>query len=101
MALTNMKQKKQSKDQVLADAMPEDEYPWGLRISLNTDDLEKLGIDLPAVGAEMRLQARVEVVSANMHERKGGKMDLNCDLQITDMQLTKKEDGSVMFDNTN
>lgn len=92
--MINMKQSPKS-DTLLAECCTSDapEYPYGLRLSLDTDSLSKLGItELPDVGAVLMLAARVEVVSVSQYEHADGKSkDLG--LQITDMEL-KLEGGA-------
>lgn len=64
------------------------EYPYGLRIDLRNESLEKLGIQtLPAVGDEMMVMAKVKVVSVGSHSSEEGKEQRNVDLQITEMEL--------------
>lgn len=66
---------------------PEDEYPWGLRIHIEDEQLEKLGIDMmPDPGAKRMMMARVEIVSTDVHNRDGEK-HRSMSLQITDMKL--------------
>jgi hypothetical protein len=52
-----------------------DEYPWGLRFTLNNDTLEKLGIPLPKVGEVVTVSTRTE----------GDKAESSVDLQFTDI----------------
>jgi hypothetical protein len=66
------------------------EYPWGLCVRLDDELLKKLGItDLPAVGAELMLEAKVKVVSTASNEYEGGARR-NVELQITDMGIGSK-----------
>jgi len=70
------------------------EYPYGLRICLTHEVLEKLGItDLPEVGSKMKLQAEVEVISTSEYETKDSGKKKSMDLQICMMDLKngKKE----------
>ena len=47
------------------------EYPYGLRICLDSDVVKALGFEeLPAVGKQMKMLALVEVCSASMSETK-------------------------------
>lgn len=67
-------------------------YPYGLRIYLDDDSLDKLGIEkLPGLGAELVIQAKVRVVSQSENESPGdpdGDNDYkSMDLQITEMAL--------------
>lgn len=62
------------------------EYPYGLRISLNGESLDKLGISmLPQVGQKMMIQASVQVCSVSQYENQNGNKDRSVDLQITDL----------------
>jgi hypothetical protein len=64
------------------------EYPYGLRISLDDDALEKLGLtQLPAVGTKMQLSATVEVCSTSAYSTQEGESEASVSLQITAMEL--------------
>ena len=68
------------------------DYPWGLCLNLQADELEKLGIkDLPKVGEEMTVTAKVKVTrvsqSASASPR-GESEHRNVELQVTDLGIT-------------
>ncbi|NIL23531.1 hypothetical protein HB991_13560 [Yersinia mollaretii] len=63
-----------------------DDYPWGLRITLNNETLKKLGIALPKVGDVLELVGKVKVLSTSTRED-GEETTSNADLQITDIGL--------------
>lgn len=64
-------------------------YPYGLRISLDSDSLESLGIkSLPAVGTKLLVTAVVEVSSTRETQQQDGTSDKGVDLQITEMELS-------------
>lgn len=65
----------------------QEEYPCGLCLYLDNETLEKLGItELPKVGTELTLQAKVEVSSTSENEYdEGVRRSLN--LQITALGL--------------
>lgn len=66
------------------------EYPWGLQVRLDEKAIEKLGIDLPKVGSEQMLIAKVSVVSvsSSAHNGPAGKSKhRSIELQITDLCL--------------
>lgn len=95
MKLIDMKNTVKTKDSSLVSPMEQDEYPWGLRISLDSATLAKLGItDLPAIDSEHKLVALVCVVGVSQHERADGEASRNVDLQIEQMMLmpAKEED---------
>lgn len=65
-------------------------YPYGLCLDLCDDSLEKLGItDLPAVGTEMTLVAKVIVTRTGAYQTQGGEGESSMGLQITDMELAR------------
>lgn len=65
-------------------------YPYGLRIDLDSDALEKLGIGmLPDVGTVLYLDAKVEVCNINVYDSQDGGARKSMGLQITDMSLSK------------
>lgn len=64
-----------------------EDYPWGLRLHLEDDQLDKLGIDMmPDPGTKRMMMAKVEVVSTDLHNR-DGEQHRSMSLQITDMKL--------------
>lgn len=68
------------------------DYPYGLKLYLNDAILDKLGIeDLPALGAEMTITAKVRVTAVSSREA-GDDADQNMELQITAMSLDGKKD---------
>lgn len=63
-------------------------YPYGLRLCLNDDVLDKLGIEkLPELGAEITIQAKVVVVSRN-ESADAGDPDGDNDYKSMDLQIT-------------
>lgn len=74
-----------------------DEYPWSLRLTLNEEELSKLGIkSLPKAGAKMSLSAEVSVISVRQSERMKGRDERSIELQITKMDLGAKSAGSAL-----
>lgn len=81
---------KKSKAEVKKDskpmAMDNEQYPWGLQINLDSDDLKKLGIDkLPGVGDSMSFDIKCKVRSVSASEYEGSDKNQNVSMQITDM----------------
>ena len=81
----------------------EQDFPFGLRLHLGNDTLDKLDMkDLPELGKVMTLVAQVEVVSLSENSNKDQEDHKNVDLQITDMELLpekKKVDLAKLYDN--
>lgn len=66
-----------------------DEYPYNTRLDLDDDIVSKLGLkELPSVGDEMTLVAKVEVVRTSESEENGEKTRRSVCLQITRMKLS-------------
>ena len=105
MPLTSLKMKpREGKDPCECLVSPaRDEYPWGLRIHLETEQLEALGIkDLPEVGTELEITGIVKVVNASCSASEGQKKEhRSVGLQITDMEMSapapKKSTASVLY----
>lgn len=69
-----------------------DEYPYGTRLDLNKDTLEKLKIKtLPAVGDEIMIECKAKVIAVreSANERDTSR---SVELQITDMDLELDSD---------
>lgn len=73
----------------------EDGYPYGLRLELNQEVLEKLGIELPQVGEKLSLEAAVEVKGVHASENEDGKKYASCSLQITDMAIESDSKSNI------
>lgn len=90
--MTNMKMSAKEAREDMEPSMPDSpKYPWGLRITLNDEELKKLGVNqLPQAGSEMLIYAAVNVTeSATMDTMDGGK-SMRMELQITDLALLPK-----------
>jgi hypothetical protein len=93
MKLVSMKEvKDESQDTILSDAkMPE--YPYGLRINIDADEMEKLGLtELPEIGKKFMVHAMADVVSISQSDSAEGEPEKNFSLQITDMALEKSNE---------
>ena len=90
MALTSMKRTKAEVKKDMPDSIgtSEEEYPYGLRLTFNTEEIAKLGISMPEVGTEVSIVAVATVASVLEREYEGeGEKVQNFDLQITDLAL--------------
>lgn len=70
--------------------MEKPQYPWGLEIRLEGDELAKLGINetsLPQVGALMKLGAYARVTSVRVEKMQSGDNEVCVSLQIEQMEL--------------
>lgn len=62
-----------------------EKYPYGLNITLNEDQIKKLGIKLPKSGSMMSLHAQCKVVSVSSNDRANGGTDRRIELQMQKM----------------
>lgn len=94
MQMINMKREAEREEKPGEIEYDEPAYSYGLCISLDKDDLAKLGMNaLPAVGAEMMVHAKVYVKSTSAYETQGEGKDMSVSLQITDMAIEGQSDG--------
>lgn len=67
-------------------------YPYGLRLDLNNDTLEKLGITkLPAVGTVLMFEAKAKVVGSRQSATESSD-NRSIELQITHLDLEMDDD---------
>ena len=75
----------------IADNLPK--YPYGLCITLESEQLEKLGIDCECeVGDMIHLCAMAKVTSVSSREKEGGENDLRIELQITHLASENEDE---------
>jgi hypothetical protein len=68
-----------------------DVYPYGLRINLDDESMEKLALkSLPKTGGKMILTAEVTVTSTESRDSEEGGKRESMSLQITAMELAPK-----------
>lgn len=90
MELVDMKMTADERRDIIEPGKPSEgpKYPWGLRIELNDEAMEKIGLPaLPAAGETMILHAQVEVSTVNIHDVADGKKERSMSLQIKRMAL--------------
>lgn len=87
--LKDMRLSKSDKEEIRETAVASDppEFPFGLRIHLNEESIEKLNMGkLPSPGSEMMAMVKLRVESASINKTEE-KMDRNLSLQITKMGI--------------
>jgi len=68
-------------------------YPYGLRLDLDTEALEKLGLDqMPAVGSVFMVAALAQVENISASDGLVGEKRRNVCLQITAMDMVQKRE---------
>ena len=89
--MINMKQAPEKEEMPGEYEYDEPAYPYGLCITLDAEQLEKLGITaLPKVGSTMMIKAKAYVKSTGAYETQGGN-DMTMSLQITDMEISGED----------
>lgn len=90
MPMVNMKMSREESGELGTDQakVNRPEYPYGLTIDLDDGSMEKLGItELPTVGSEMTIMAKVVVKSVSSNQYDGSEAESRMSLQITDMEV--------------
>ncbi len=101
MKLIDMKRQSETEDSTMLSPKMQDEYPWGLRLSLDDETLTKLGMGgLPKIDAEYKLVALACVVSISQNESAEGAPRRHVELQIEQMVLApaaeEEDEGKAM-----
>jgi len=87
MPMINMKRAPEREEMPGEIEKDEPRYPYGLCISLEKEDMDKLGLsNLPKVGTEVSFMAKAVVKGTSAYETQGGS-DMRVELQITDMEM--------------
>ena len=83
--LVDMARESKPEDMMAGIAMCDNKYPYGLRINLTQEELEKLNVDHSEwqVGETFHLHAFAKVVSISQDEREGGEKTCCVSMQIT------------------
>ena len=96
-------EKKNNSPNEVASIDEQEDFPWGLRINLNKEEIKKLNISMPEVGTEATIMAKVKVVSVR-ESADANDTDRNIEYQITDIAFpTQDEDperANRMFPNS-
>lgn len=100
--MADMKQSKKIGDALGVEA-PESEYPYGLRVDLDFEALEKLGLSTtpPVVGQTVEFKATAKVVAVRAKDGAAG--NVSAELQITDMEIEKEKeqiDAKTLYPNS-
>lgn len=100
MKMTDMRLPKKPKKETMMDspAMNErEEYPYGLRLDLNEDQIKKLGklFDSSDASSEGVLHAHYKVITKRSEDRAGGKSERRLELQITSMACEPMNSGDA------
>ena len=81
---------KEEKGEVVAAGPKAGDYPWGLRLSMEKDQFDKLGVSVPNVGDEIHFTAVARVTSVNSNANEDGE-DCRAGIQICMMQIDMVE----------
>ena len=88
--------KKAKKDSAPSVAAPDTpDYPYGTRLSLNADSLDKLGLkSMPKVGSKFMVHGMGVVTAVSSHESKNGG-DRSVEIQLQKMCCEPGEKGDM------
>lgn len=87
------KEAKVKSESMVIGSSDQERYPYGLRLDLNNDTLEKLGMQaLPAVGTVLMFEAKAKVVGSRQSATEGSE-NRSVELQITHIDLEEGETG--------
>lgn len=93
MKMVSMKMsKKEAEKMSKPSKMDAPEYPYGLCLHLEKEEIEKLGLGTPKAGSKLMFHAMVEVKSVTVSDRADDKGYKSMELQITDMEMAKGGD---------
>lgn len=82
------KAEKKKREETYKSPLGGDDYGYGTRVSLDHEDLEKLGIStLPKVGDKFHLHGHAHVTSVSENHEEGGKKRRRMELQLRKMAL--------------
>ena len=65
----------------------DEKYPWGMRLHLQTAEIDKLGLGLPKVGSEVVFTGKAIVQEVSSREELDGKKNSSVQLQLTEMDI--------------
>lgn len=90
--LKNMKESKLV-DDCVPKSTSDERYPYGLRLDLNKNSLDTLGLEITdcKVGDEVRLTAKADVISVRQNKSEYGD-EGNLELQITHLSFDADEE---------
>lgn len=100
MSLVNLKSSTETFENSQGEKETREEYPYGLRLSLDNNTLEKLSVSIPDVGESLSLSGIAKVIAKSINESEG-KKSVYVELQITDLALDtgkQKSTADVLFD---
>ena len=99
MKLTSMKMAKKEKSNSPQPESEQPEFPWGLRITLETEQIAKLGgLKGCEVGEDAGIQASSKIISIRKEESKGDKNRHTIEIQITALDISFDADYEKGFD---
>lgn len=82
------KEKAEQESPKLATSVGGSDYPYGLSLSLDTEQLKKLGISsMPKIGKIMQLKAVAVVTSVSQSDSQGGGVSRRMELQLQKLGL--------------
>jgi hypothetical protein len=89
--------KKERTEMAKPSNMSGDKYPYGLRVDLGHEEMQKLGMDsMPKVGDKVHLESHAHVVSASEHHNEGDEEPhRRVSLELRHMAVSPQAEGTV------
>jgi len=96
------KEKKEYEETMAVDSMEGEDYPYGLRIRLEKESLESLGLDVDdfSIGGKVDLVCEAEVVSLSESVNENNS-HADVSLQITDLAMKQRPKAKNLRDIVN
>lgn len=94
MARVSLKMKRKKLDSKPLE-MPKEDYPYGTRVDLNSEVLDRLGFSLDdySIGDKVTIDAVAEIVSMSSSDSAYGEPSKRMELQIKEMDLKSNKKG--------
>lgn len=95
--MTHMARSKKERKDMTKPSMMDDKYPYGLRVDLGHEEMQKLGMDsMPKVGDKVHLESHAHVVSASESSHEGDEEPhRRVSLELRHMAVSPHKEGEV------
>lgn len=95
--MKHMARSKKERKEMITSSVEGDKYPYGLRVDLGHEEMQKLGMDsMPKVGDKVHLESHAHVVSASEHSNEGDEEPhRRVSLELRHMAVSPHKEGNV------
>jgi hypothetical protein len=81
----------EKKEMSVESALDKPNYPYGLRIHIDSESYEKLGLKDCQVGEKVMLAGMGMIMSVNAEEMNGDEKEYSVSIQITELDVKKEK----------